>query len=288
MPLVLGYVTDTVVYVYPSTHAAESDRAGGTGFLVYVPFDDGDAAPRYVSAPKPLAEASGHFYVVTNKHNIIDPTDSSPLAEPAIVGRRKDQRRQPIPVRGDAWRTHSDGDDIAVAPIELPASIYYGAAFPSSGFVTHDDVSKFGIGPGVDVYYTGRFQPDADVPSITALRFGAISAMPVRVRHPRFNIDVESYLIEGRARAGYSGSPVVPGLVGHRSDAGGASVTLTYSDFLLGIHWGHIREWQKGELTLQSGLDISVNLPEGIMTVAPSWRILDILDSEDFVRQRGS
>jgi hypothetical protein len=91
--------------------------------------------------------------------------------------------------------------------------------------------------------------------------------MPILVPHPGLKLDVESFLIEGRARAGYSGSPVVPGLQRN---------PLNRADFLLGIHWGQLREWQDAEIEVGR---TRVNLPEGIMAVAPSWRISEVLDS---------
>jgi hypothetical protein len=77
----------------------------------------------------------------------------------------------------------------------------------------------------------------------------------------------ENFLVEGRARAGYSGSPVIPGLQRH---------PIRHADFLLGIHWGQLREWQEAEINVGTA---RVHLPEGIMAVAPAWRILEILET---------
>lgn len=146
-------------------------------------------------------------------------------------------------------------------------------------FLTREDIERFQIGLGVDIYYVGRFQPSNDSPSITALRFGSISAMPVSIRHPLFGANVDSYLIEGRSRSGFSGSPVVPGLQGHRYLTESASISMAYSDLLLGIHWGHLRDVQKGEIVPLG--DVRIRLPEAIMAVAPAWRILDILNADN-------
>jgi hypothetical protein len=239
MPLVLGLVADTVVYVYPTVAAAETDTGvGGTGFLAYVPSESSGHRLEYLT-PRLLDKVEDNLFVVTNRHVITNATNDELYPEPAIVARRNDGTNTILSIPGTSWRIRTEGDDIAVAPIDLAHSNVQAAAFPSLAFVTREDLSQFQIGIGVGVYYTGRFQSGPGSPSITALRFGNISAMPVTIQHPRFGLGVESFLIEGRARSGYSGSPVVPGLQGHRYSDGTATVTLSYSDVLLGIHWGN-------------------------------------------------
>jgi hypothetical protein len=270
MPLIIGNVTDTVVYVYPTYAAALGDlTVGATGFLAYVPATPPPSdIERLTAAPKMLLEALGHLYVVTNRHVVIDVETGMQREAPAIVVRRRDEQRVPIVIAAKDWHTHPDGDDVAVASVPLSSATYIAAAFPTYAFITRSDIEAFGVGPGLDVYYTGRFQTAKDRPSITALRFGSISAMPMPVPHPGFDLDVESLLIEGRARVGYSGSPVVPALQRRPMDR---------ADFLLGIHWGQMREWQEAEITIGTA---RVHLPEGIMAVAPAWRILEIIDSD--------
>jgi hypothetical protein len=276
MPRIEDFTSKCVVYVYPNKAAAESDRGGGSGFITYMPVEN---VPGLVAT---------HLYIATNAHNLA-PKEGSPYPAPAVVARRHDGTRQPVVISASNWHRHPDGDDVALASVDLTLDVYDIAGFDVDSFVTAETIERFNIGIGEDVYYIGRFQPFPDRPSITAVRFGNISAMPVQVRHPRFNRDVESYLIEGRARKGFSGSPVIARLSGGReTEHSRPLIDLGWSDYLLGINWGHVGEWvgaklQQGQVKIDP---IEVEVNAGIMCVAPAWKIRDLLFVEEFVEHR--
>jgi hypothetical protein len=274
LPRIGDDAAKAIVHVYPNVQSARADRdEGGTGFVMAVPMEN----------VEPLV--LDHTYVVTNRHVILG------RSEPAVVLQRHDGLRVPIALPASSWLAHPDGeDDIAIAPLpELSLDEYDIAAFPLTYCITKDKVGGLDVGIGVDVYYLGRFKADRDVPSITSIRFGNISSMPVMVRHPRFKKDVESYLVEGRSRGGFSGSPVVAMLKGPIVDTGHSRsvIHLGLDQFLLGIDWSHMTEWQEARVR-GTAAELMVDLNAGIMCVAPAWRIADILMRDEFVAQRQS
>jgi hypothetical protein len=261
-----------IVHVYPSAASASADREeGGTGFLMAVPVENVGQ------------QVIDHVYVVTNRHVIL----KEPV--PAIVLRRHDGHRVPIPIPQESWFVHPTGpDDIAVAALPgIGFTEYDLAAFPVSYCIRRDQLENLDVGLGVDVYYLGRFKADQNAPSITTVRFGSISSMPVMVFHPRFKKEVESYLIEARSRGGFSGSPVVARLEGPLVDKDHARsiIHLRPDSFLLGISWSHMNEWQAARIR-GAKQDLLVGLNAGILCVAPAWRIIDVIMRPELVALR--
>jgi hypothetical protein len=274
LPRIDDEAAKAIVHVYPDMDSAQSDREeGGTGFVMAVPV--ANLAPLVVD----------HTYVVTNRHLIVN------RAEPAVVLRRHDGQRLPIAVPATSWFTHSDGaDDIAVASLpDLSLDEYDIASFPISHCINRDQIAPLGVGIGIDVYYLGRFKAAIELQSITTVRFGSISSMPVMVRHPNFKKDVESYLVEGRSRGGFSGSPVVAMLKGPtvEKDHARSIIHLGADEFLLGIAWSHMTEWQEARIR-GSKAELLVDLNAGMVCVAPAWRIIDILMRQELVTQRNA
>lgn len=184
--------------------------------------------------------------------------------------------------------------DLAVAAVDVSAHTDY-TVIPAWELVTRA-MLKDGeradrpptIGIGDDIYYVGRFQPQPNGPSYTTVRFGAISHLPVPVNHPRYRRPMESFLIEARSRAGFSGSPVKamlhfdPANPHHYFFAGG------YHEMLLGLDWGHYPEWQRFTAATASGgkFELSTDLVAGIICVTPAWLIWDLLMRDDVAKER--
>jgi len=272
MPRIDENTSKAIVHVYPSLGSAQSDREeGGTGFVMAIPLKDiGNSV-------------LDHLYVVTNRHLVLG------HEKPTVVMRGLDNRLIFIEIEQNSWFRHPDGeDDLAVAPLPgLDSTPYDIAAFPISHCIRADQLVGLNVGIGVDVYYVGRFKADRQAPSITTVRFGNISAMPVAVRHPRFKRDVESYLIETRSRAGFSGSPIVANLRGPVVERGHprSSIHLGSDAFLLGVSWGHINEWQEARIK-GADAELAVQLNVGMLCVCPAWRVIDILNRPELVARR--
>ena len=200
----------------------------------------------------------------------------------------------------DDWEHHPDGDDLAVAVIDEFRGTGTITALAASRFLAADEVRDLGIGLGDEVYYMGRFQPP-EGRSVPTARFGNISHMPLKIWHDDFKCWVDSFLIEGRSRGGYSGSPVVLRLPWARqpesdwvTDQIGPDTTASLKvvaimtdsafDRVLGVNWGHTTEVQTARMGRGVPVDLDVN--EGIMCVVPGWKIRDILNSRRFTEQR--
>jgi hypothetical protein len=272
MPRIDEDVAKAVVHVYPSFKSADADlEEGGTGFIMAIPME---------GIGQHMVD---HLYVVTNRHVIGEER------EPAVVLRGSDGKRAPVRIPTNSWYRHPNGpDDVCVAALpDIALNEYDIGAFPASHCIRRDQIEALRVELGIDVYYVGRFKSDKDEPSITTVRFGSISAMPVMVKHPRFKDHVESYLVETRSRGGFSGSPVVAMLMGPavEKEHARSHIHVAANSFLLGISWGHMNEWQEARL-MGSKADLLIGLNAGMFCVTPAWRILDILARQELVTRR--
>lgn len=106
----------------------------------------------------------------------------------------------------------------------------------------------------------------------------------------RRGIRQESFLVETRSLGGFSGSPVFT----YQPGPPRGTVLLTgqsdkrMPDFLLGVDWGHLPITEKvldreGK-QLPEGWWVESN--SGQMAVVPSWKLRELLDTEDLARTR--
>jgi hypothetical protein len=145
------------------------------------------------------------------------------------------------------------------------------------------------------VFLAGRYQPPNGV-SIPTVRFGNISHTVIDVSDGSGQT-MSSYLVEGRSRGGFSGSAVVVRSSVHATAFGDQSTkpskTLIalepFDRWILGVHWGYASEFQEATIQMQRGgigPPIRIDINEGIMFVAPAWRILEVLNSDGFREER--
>jgi hypothetical protein len=275
MPRIPDEIQNCSAYIYPSSEAAKhGEEAGASGFLVGVQLEKN--AEYY------------QIYVVTNRHAIYRGKTKY------IRLNRNDGEIQIFPIKKKSWLLHSDGDDLAVLPIDFPQSEITFSFVDVKHFALSGDVGAHGIGCGDDVFMVGRFiGHDGKQRNFPSIRFGNIAMMPnEKIRHPTFKIEQESYLVECRSIPGYSGSPVFMYkgslVMLPQRYTGGLVSTLPQIPWLLGVDWCHLNDPQPvldadGE-PLPGGWRVRSNT--GMAAVVPAWRLLDILNGAVLAKQR--
>ncbi|HVV60315.1 MAG TPA: serine protease [Pseudolabrys sp.] len=287
MPWIEPRYLESTVYLYPSEKEADDgDAIGGSGFIVGIPVDED--------------RRQSLLFVVTNKH-VVD--DGNMVVRLNTV----DGKRDTLALDGEHWFFHPDGDDLAVCPIganPLHKAAYY--FVPAASLITKEDIREFEIGPGDDVFIIGRFiNHEGKQQNLPSARFGNIAQMPwepiVIDGFPQ-----ESFLVEARSIAGYSGSPVfvycqpppvphnlnpvvknkvrsgelsLPGVSRKRLD-----IPIRLGPWLLGIDYCHIR-WDEPVLNKQTGKPVNpdwfIKSNTGMMGVIPAWKLQEIFQGPE-------
>ena len=289
MPWIEPEYLNCSVYLYPSEAEAEDGaKIGGSGFLLSIPLLN---EMRY---GRGITHNLG--CVVTNKH-VIDAGNKT------VRLNTKDGNKVPIPLDGAEWFEHSTSD-IAICPIQLDIDHEF-SSVSVSALLTDKIISDFDIGPGDDVFMIGRFvNHEGKQKNTPSLRFGNIAQMPFEPIHSVGLPPQESFLVEYRSVAGYSGSPVfvylppqpnldaypeiykaiqsgslrLPGINPKR-----IVYNLRAGPWLLGVDWCHIRdeEYIWNRLTKKTvSPEWFVKSNTGMAGVVPAWKIFDILNGE--------
>ena len=196
------------------------------------------------------------------------------------------------------WTFPADGDDIAALQIYPNGTTDDLSAVDEQMFVNRSVIKDREIDLGEDAFMIGLFEPhDGGDKNIPKGRFGNISmianpAAPVRQEN---GFERESHIIDMRSRAGFSGSPV---FVYRTPGTNFASDMIDIHErfmCLLGIHWGQFPEYwevttkKDREKAADAGLITEGQYIKGVsgMTcVCPAWQILELLDAEEFVKER--
>lgn len=283
MPRISDEILECVFYLYPSAEDAERGaEAGGAGCFVSVPSE------QHVNV--------NHLYAVSNWHVIED--GGSPVIRLNTAAGRK----VAYPLAVNHWIPHPQGDDLAVAPLGgLNRNIVRYRSIPRHLLLTKEIAEGFDIGPGDDVFMVGRFihheGKDRNIPSI---RSGIISVMPVEgIEFYEGGFKQEAFLIEMRSLSGYSGSPVffiLPSTVNLGEpirQMKPAFAAVSRGPYLLGIDCGNFKyydkvyevEWRGGRKHY-SETNMEAKSHAGQAIVIPTWRLIELLDSEEFVMAR--
>jgi len=264
---------DSVVYLYPSEHAAREGKGiGGSGFLCSVPIGR-------------LARAC---YIVSNRHVVEEGACYARICSdgsPEIVE---------VPRKG--WRMHPGDDDLAVYPADIsPVSTI------SWGDFIGENVAP---GPGDDIFILGRFiRTDGTQSNSPVARFGHVAMGMTETIQTERGCQ-ESYLVEALSLNGYSGSPVIAFGMQFQMDQQG-SVSLAYGPpgasnpipgypgkpgppLLLGIVWGHFPDKEK--IRDREGNPhpdgLYVKRHSGIACVVPAWKLRELLELEELREMR--
>ncbi len=274
MPRIPDQLLNSVVYLFQDeTHALSAEGAGGTGFLIDYRGEDGDL----------------WTYVVSNIHVVGSGCTTLRI-------NTKDGGVEALEVSG--WVDHPDADDVSVAPIFLEEPSEW-AVEPLSWedfCPTPERFEELNVGVGDEVLMLGRFSGHSGRQQNQPLaRFGDLAMMDgEKVRDGRGML-VDAYLVEMRSLPGFSGSPVFltigagsyPGIYG--TDQQPKMMPFNSETIgLLGIDTGHkdivtpVRD--KAGKEAKPALMIQQN--SGVAIVAPYYKIKDILEGDDLVKQR--
>jgi hypothetical protein len=277
VPRIHDRVMDCGIYLYSSVEDAErGEQAGGSGFLVGVPFKNFPP------------QSWWHCYAVTNAHVI----EGNEFAKPAPVVRininlppKPKARTMALPLTTEQWIIDPNGNDLAIASIDLDLYIHRfiflvsiledGRAF----FMSPEIQSQIGLGMGDEVFMIGRFMPrDESGPNTPLARFGHLANTNVEPIMTERGMQ-ESFLAEIHSISGFSGSPVFVRVPEHRvnpiSEEDKKNPNwplkyfgrlLDYKTYFLGIDWGHL------------GTDEN-DFP-GMTGIVPAWKLTDLLNSD--------
>jgi hypothetical protein len=292
------------IYLYSSKDAAEKgENFGGSGCLVAVypkPIFDpksfkGGRYTKVLALPRP------HIYAVTNKH-------VARQGCPVIRINMHEGKPDVLELEHHDWIPHPEGDDLAIAPIELPDRKHdYYPIDSYRSFVRSDDVNMGGgasdIAAGDDTFMVGRFiSHEGKQRNTPTLRFGSIAMLPFDKVRLANGYMQEAFLVETRSLSGYSGSPVfvyrpaqqttaIPPSPDnpYAGDTYATSITnLVGQPTLLGIDCGHIPRPNKvvdaSGAAHPEGWTVESNT--GIAVVVPAWRLNDLLNDKDLALKR--
>ncbi|MGO9955890.1 MAG: hypothetical protein ACLP50_07880 [Solirubrobacteraceae bacterium] len=272
MPHLPRSITDAAVFLYPTEEdAAKRVGWGGSGFLVGIPSE--------------VEPTQAHLYAVSNDH----------VTQQAPVIRAEKMNGTVEIIAGDPsdWIEHPDGDDIAVRPLgsapvliqqlrdqRIPVDAY--CFFDADRLISPDDF-RWGVGPslGDECVMVGRYiNHDGEQFDRGVVRFGNLAMFPESIRQHGRAFDQESFLVDMRSVAGFSGSAVViyftqPGTLSITIGEPRPWRTMLSEYWVLGINWGHLpaRLRMRG-----SAQDTRVLLDSSMAGVVPAWKLTELLN----------
>lgn len=282
VPYIHRGLLGTSIFLYGSeSDASQGANWGGSGFLVGIS-----------SVVNP---SRTHLYAVSNDHVI----HSCPVIR--LIKVNGDPYILPGTDRD--WESHSGGDDIAIRSLGAVGGGQYWS-IGAEQILTQAEMDQQTIGPGDDCFMVGRYiNRELEQFDRPVARFGNIAMMPERVYQEQRSFDQESYLVDMRSQAGFSGSPVVvyfeesgwrnlPDLPDDFEDAtpetrvkvmeervaGRPLSGLMSSWWLLGIEWGHLPAW--GDVVESNQKFGRVQWDGGMAAVVPAWKLAELLDQE--------
>jgi hypothetical protein len=263
--------TSCTVYLYPSVEAADrSVGAGGSGFIVGIPFPDD--------------ERTWHLYVVTNRH-VVETGNQVVRVNTTAQGSKA------ISTKRDAW-TVAVNDDLAVVPFEPPPNWSPGLLSIDTFLDESCEIQGWPIYPGDEVVFFGRFvNHEGHQRNKPVVRFGNIAMMPdadapVRVG----DLDQLAFLVECRSLGGFSGSPAFVSLASRRWMGGIQKSGLSPSvPRFLGVDCAHLPFWSavcESRDPMRRVPDLWSETNSGIAVIVPAWRLLKLLEEDHLVQAR--
>lgn len=309
MPKIPQQYLDCSIYLYRSKECAEQgEDFGGSGCLVRVDsnryYDPRSFTGGVYSINPHNIVFPSHLYAVTNKH-------VARRGFPVIRLNTIDDKIDVLELEHHDWIPHPDGDDLAIAPIDLPEDrhSFYAIdvrefvhpnqlSYSDGSFLIYPDAPR--IGAGDDTFMVGRFVThDGQQKNTPSLRFGSIAMLPFEKVKLEDGYMQEAFLVETRSLSGYSGSPVfvyrpttetthIPTRNPYVDSYSTSITDLVGRPMLLGIDHGHKRRFKKvvngAGITHPHGWKIETNT--GMAVVIPAWRLKDWLEKPELVMQR--
>jgi len=274
MPRMPETIIKTPVYIYPNENdAVENSEYGGTGFFFQVP---SEAFP-----------TKAYTYVVTNAHLVFRDEIEHPILRINTVDNNFDF----IPTLKEQWVRHPNGDDLAICRVFGLQDKHEIVALKKEDLIDMKFINDFNIGPGDEAVMIGRFRVLAGKnKNLPTHCFGNIAAMNNEPIYNEFTqLMQESFIVEMRSISGFSGSPVIvyiePMSFRFKNGFGKTeNLEMNYYQRLLGIVWGHIKYQAKAKN--QYDENINIEMDSAMAGVVPAWKLIDIIDSGDVVKNR--
>jgi hypothetical protein len=180
-------------------------------------------------------------------------------------------------------------------------------------FINQEIIDVYRVGVGDEAFLVGRLMShDGQQKNAPVVQFGIVSLMadpnePIRCKE----VDQEGFLVECRSLSGFSGSPVFVQTTqtyreqdaervceyGQRREPNPEPepsgmvikplmIDGTWGPWLLGINWGHMPFYGYVEEHGNKRLDLRVELNTGFACVLPAWKIMELLNVEELVKER--
>jgi hypothetical protein len=258
-------ILDSAVYLCVKD-ANGTVRPAGTGFFLKIESE--------------IREQISHGYLVTARHCIENARPYGPLY--ARMNRRDTGEAELVELE-PSWTYHDDEtNDVAVLYFAPPAVQIM--VFGRDSLATADVIERESIGIGDELVVVGLFtQHYGRTANRPIVRAGIIAAMPDEpIEDAGSGLPFDAYLAEVRSIGGLSGSPVWLIITPSRIVKGEREFRLQF--YLLGLIRGH---WEKKEPWLSDfGETEQESLNTGIALVTPIQKALDIIDSEESVKER--
>jgi hypothetical protein len=240
----------------------------------------------FVSIPSERIPGGSFSYLITARHNIIK---ASAVGLPLILRvNLVNGGAELIEITNLRWFfPDNDAADVAVSgPIGgfEEIGLKY-RRIPRVMFATPEVIEAKSIGVGDELIVTGLFVHHyGRQRNVPIIRSGNIAAMPTEpLIDNNSGLEYRAFLAEIRSIGGLSGSPVFVRLgVGRQVEE---NVTMNRIEtFLLGLVRGH---WPHGDFDTADFADSEQDeLNSGIAIVTSITDALEVLDREDFVKQR--
>ena len=233
----------------------------------------------FVSVPLEGIEDSS-VYLITAKHVIDAIQRESSDKKVYLRMNLKNAGSRLIRTPIDKWVFHPQESNVDVATLNWAPSqeTFDYLALPIKYAGTEDIIKKENIGVGDDVCLVGLFVNHfGSQRNLPIIRVGNIASMPEEKVHTTKYGDIDAYLVEARSIGGLSGSPVFAYMgdmrkIGTTTQLGRQGLPLLY---WLGLMHGH---FALSETALQ--------INTGIAIVVPTWKILEVINQEVFMKAR--
>lgn len=257
-----------IVFLYKTEKGARDDSDfQAVGFVVGIP-------TKTVNPPQTFK------YLVTCDHVIRD------LNGKVVLRINTDKSYRIVKPSASDW-IRTSKYDLAILPLSLTHSDVF-SAIQEDAFASRENVKKYMIGHGDDVFLIGRIQQPKvyqQTQNIPALRFGNIASVP---KH-----EIWSYMVELRSVGGHSGSPVFAFCNG-LSWPGTRKAENIFLYQFLGMNVGHIEDYAdvvRFEQTSQGLKEVKAGSHYAKTNVAisltiPAYYIGDILNSPALEKKR--
>lgn len=224
-------------------------------------------------------EEVGTFYVATNAH-VVGGGFRCVRLNTAAGG------HDSIEIADENWIRHPDGDDLAIAEIDLSQEFRF-KAIPSSSFLDGYEPSMFGVGQEVymvarDVNHEGRNR------NLPTARFGNIAQLPYEQVRTALGLKQDAFLCDMRSLGGYSGAPTFVYRSRPDLNVDPEKWVSGFEHRFLGVDSGHLPSPRR--VLDENGKAVEPPLfaeqSSGLAIVIPAWRLSQLLFEEDEVLRR--